>query len=227
MKQLVTTGIILNRTNFGEADRILTVLTTDQGKLRLIAKGARRVKSKLAGGIEVFSVSDLTFIPGRSGIGTLVSSRLKRHYPSIVQDINCTMLAYELLRRINRATEDGAEGEYFTVLQAALAALGEGLSSDLVELWFDAQIIKLSGHRPNLTTDNSGAALSPAQSYSFNFQNMAFAPTGHQGPYGSAHIKLLRLVFNLSEPLQLKQLKNTQPTLGEVLHLQRMVQQSL
>ena len=57
MKQLVTEVIILARTDYGEADRILTVLSPEYGKLRLLAKGVRRVKSKLAGGIELFSVS--------------------------------------------------------------------------------------------------------------------------------------------------------------------------
>lgn len=65
MNQIVTKGIVLSRTEFGEADRIITVLTTDHGKIRLIAKGVRRIKSKSAGGIELFSVSDITYIPGR------------------------------------------------------------------------------------------------------------------------------------------------------------------
>lgn len=60
---IVTSGIVLNRINFGEADRILTVITPDQGKLSLIAKGVRKEKSKLAGGIELFSVSNISFIP--------------------------------------------------------------------------------------------------------------------------------------------------------------------
>jgi len=60
VKQFVTTGLVLSRTDFGEADRIITVLTPDHGKLRLMAKGVRRMKSKLAGGIDLFTVSDLT-----------------------------------------------------------------------------------------------------------------------------------------------------------------------
>jgi DNA repair protein RecO (recombination protein O) len=73
MQQLQTRGIILSRTDFGEADRILTVLTPQQGKLRLMAKGVRKIKSKLAGGIELFSVSDITYIRGKGELGTLIS----------------------------------------------------------------------------------------------------------------------------------------------------------
>src|SRR4051812_28556736 len=106
MRQILTRGIVLSRTDYGEADRIVSVLTPDQGKLRLMAKGVRKVKSKLAGGIELFSVSELSFIPGKNDIGTLVSARLTQHFANIVKDINRTMFGYELLKRLNRATED-------------------------------------------------------------------------------------------------------------------------
>src|ERR1700747_2121837 len=109
MRQLVTRGIVLTRTNYGEADRIITVLTPDHGKLRLMVKGARRLKSKLAGGIELFSVSDLTFIPGKGDMGTLVSSRMQQHFGQIVQDIERVQLGYELIKLLNRATEDQVE----------------------------------------------------------------------------------------------------------------------
>ncbi|MEJ0073760.1 MAG: DNA repair protein RecO [Candidatus Saccharibacteria bacterium] len=86
--QQVTTGIVLTRVDYGEADRIITLITPDQGKLRLMAKGVRRIKSKLAGGIELFSVSNITFIRGRGDIGTLVSSRVLTHYGRIVSDLD-------------------------------------------------------------------------------------------------------------------------------------------
>ncbi|MDB5181251.1 MAG: repair protein RecO, partial [Candidatus Saccharibacteria bacterium] len=113
MKQITTTAIILSRTDFGEADRILTLLTPDHGKLRLIAKGVRRIKSKLAGGIELFSVSDIVYIKGRGDIGTLISTRLIRHYGKIVSDVTRTMLGYDLIKMLNKATEDEPEDDYF------------------------------------------------------------------------------------------------------------------
>src|SRR2546430_6710542 len=99
MKQLVTPAIILARIDYGEADRIITMLTPGHGKLRLLAKGVRRVRSKLAGGIELFSVSTITFIQGRSELGTLVSTRLQQYYSHIVQDLDRTMAGYELIKQ--------------------------------------------------------------------------------------------------------------------------------
>src|SRR5262245_10052748 len=123
MKQLVTEAIILSRTDYGEADRILTLLTPDQGKLRVLAKGVRRVKSKLAGGIELFSISTIIFIRGRGEIGTLISTRLVKHYAHIVADLDRTMAGYELIKEINKVTEDEPGPEYFMLLRQVFEVL--------------------------------------------------------------------------------------------------------
>lgn len=224
MNQIVTQGIVLTRTNFGEADRIITMLTPDQGKVRLIAKGVRKIKSKLAGGIELFSVSQITYLPGKSDIKTMVSSRLQKHYGNIVQDINRTMLGYELLKRTNRATEDATEPDYFNLLQSTLAALDGGLSTELIELWFDAQLLKLAGYLPNLITDTDGNRLSADNLYTFDFDNMAFAQA-HEGLLTPAHIKFLRLVFGLSEPGPLGQVTDANKVLGPCAQLVSMMRQ--
>lgn len=200
MNQLVTQAIVLSRTDYGEADRIVTVLTPDYGKLRLIAKGVRRVKSKLAGGIELFSVSSLTYIRGRGDIGTLVSSRLEKYYSSIVTDLDRTMLGYELIKRLNKVTEDQTEPEYFELLKEALEALDDHtISLPLIRYWFSARLLTLSGHSPNLHTDNTGKPLEPSQPYTFDHDAMAFGlhPAGR---FGADHIKYLRLSFAGSSP---------------------------
>jgi DNA repair protein RecO (recombination protein O) len=56
----VAEGIVLKRRNVGEADRILTVFTKKYGKIRVIAKGVRRITSRRAGHIEVFTRVILT-----------------------------------------------------------------------------------------------------------------------------------------------------------------------
>lgn len=196
MNQLVTTAIILNRTDFGEADRILSLLTPEYGKLSLLAKGVRRVKSKLAGGIELFSVSEITFIKGRGAVGTLVSTRLVKYYEHIVGDLNRTMLGYELIKRLNKVTEDETEEEYFDLLRNTFEALNDvAISTDLVRFWFGSQLLRLSGHIPNLQTDEQGSKLDASQHYLFNFDNMCFTASPEHGQFGAGHIKFLRLAF--------------------------------
>lgn len=196
MNQLVASAIVLSRTDYGEADRILTVLTPDFGKVTVLAKGVRRVKSKLAGGIELFSVSDITFIKGRSGMSTLTSSRLQQHYAGIVADLERTMTGYELIKQLHRQTEDEAEEDYFALLKGAFEALNEAtVPLTTIRLWFTAQLLRIGGHAPNLQTDDQGLRLEQEQRYAFNFDAMAFAASA-QGRFGADDIKFLRLVFS-------------------------------
>jgi DNA repair protein RecO (recombination protein O) len=212
-QQLLTQGIVLTRTDYGEADRILTILTPDHGKIRVLAKGVRRVKSKLAGGIELFSTSQITFIPGRGEIGTLVSTRLITYYSHIVADLDRTMLGYELLKRLHKITEDAAEPAYYQLLTITLEALNTpALNGELIQLWFDAQLLKLTGHQPNLTTDAKGNKLTAGHEYDFDYNTMSFQPV-EQGTYTPAHIKLLRLAFGLQQPFPLQQIQNVSAVL--------------
>lgn len=226
MTQIVTKGFILARTDFGEADRILTILTADIGKLRAVAKGARRSRSKLAGGIELFSLSDLSFIKGRGEMYTLTSSRMQKHYGQIIKDLDRTTAGYELLKLLDRATEDALEPAYFELLQQALKALDDpAIELDLIKLWFSMQLLKLSGHAPNLRTDAHGQPLSEAGAYAFNFDRMSFqTANGKHGRFSPESIKFLRLGFSHHSPRVLRRIKNspklikaTQPLIQTIL----------
>lgn len=196
MNQIVAQGIILARTNYGEADRIITLLTPDHGKLRLMAKGVRRVKSKLAGGIELFSVSDISYVRGRGEIGTLVSTRLIKHYGRIVQDLDRTMLGYDLIKQTNKITEDEPGPEYFVLLTQAFEALDDAdIVLEFVRFWFSVQLLRLAGHTPNLQTDAEGQKLVPEKTYDFNFDRMCFVESQGRGNFTATHIKFLRLSF--------------------------------
>ncbi len=218
IRQTVAQAIVLSRTNYQEADRILTLLTPNNGKLRLVAKGVRKSKSKMAGGIELFSVSEVGYIQGKGELGTLTSSRLTKHYENIVQDVERTMLGYELIKILNRTTEDGPESDYFELLTQAFEALDDpALNLDIVKMWFYGQLLRIAGHTPTLASDSSGKPLLPAESYGFDYDNMVFLPKS-EGPYSPNHIKFLRLVIANNQPRVLAKVQNaaelTPPSLG-------------
>lgn len=204
MNQIVTRGIILARTDYGEADRIITLLTPDKGKLRLIAKGVRKLKSKLAGGIELFSTSEIAYMPGRGEIGTLVSTRLIRHYGRIVTNVSHTMLGYDLISRLHKATEDEPEAEYYELLEEAFGALDDvSLEVELIRLWFSSQLLQLAGHAPNLQTAADGTKLQSDLVYEFSFDDSAFIARPGAN-FRADDIKFLRLVFAGNTPQNLQ-----------------------
>lgn len=209
MNQVRSQAIVLSRTDYGEADRILTLLTPNHGKVRAIAKAVRKSTSKLAGGIELFSVSDICFV-GRGEIKTITSTRLIIHYGNIVKNIDRTNLAYELLKLLDKVTEEHTEPAYFNCLKAALTALDDSaIDSSLVRLWFDMQLLRLAGHTPNLREDVAGNKLAINQSYDFDASEMAFVrPVSRAGSFGADHIKLLRLGFSAGQPGLLARVAN-------------------
>jgi len=226
VKQLLTQGIILSRTDYGEADRIITLLTPDHGKLRLMAKGVRKIKSKLAGGIELFSVSHITFIQGKNDVGTLISTRLVTHYGNIVKDIDRVQLGYELIKILNKSTEDNPEPEYFVLLNRAFEALDDALiPTGLIHTWFQAQLLDLAGHRPNLQTDTTHARLEAGQKYDFSFDDMAFSirPNGRMT---SDHIKFLRLLFSSNTPAVLAKVQGSDKLVKNLLPLVQTMAQT-
>jgi len=207
MNRINTQGIVLSRTDYGEADRILSFLTPDQGKVSAIAKGVRKQKSKLAGGIELFSVSEISYIPGRRDISTLISTRLIKHYGNIVKDLDRTNAAYSLIKTINRATEDKLEPAYFHLLQMTLESLADNsINLELAKTWFAAQLLRLGGHSPNLRTDSSDQKLKADETFDFDMNTMTFeaADDGHFAP---EHIKFLRLLFSDNHPKVISKVK--------------------
>lgn len=208
MNQRRTSAIVLKRVEYGEADRILTVLTPDVGKLSLMAKGVRKVKSKLAGGIELFSTSEISYLPGRGSVGTLVSSRLIRHYGHIVQDIDRTMLGYELIKLLDKVTEDEPESAYYDLLEQAFSVLDDqNISVDFIRTWFSAQLLRLAGHTPNLHTDVNGAKLDALAIYQFDYDAMAFVYRETTNGFAADSIKYLRLVFSTNPPATIARVK--------------------
>jgi DNA repair protein RecO len=200
MNQVQTTGIVLSRIDYGEADRIVTVLTPDQGKLSLMARGVRKPKSKLAGGIELFSISDISFIQGKGNISTLVSTRLKKHFGQIVKDINRVQLGYDLIKKLHKTTEDQPEKEYFLLLSHVFSALDdEDVNLELIKSWFLAQLLKQAGHTPNLVSDTNGQKLSADKSYNFDLEAVGLTADG-KGKLKAEQIKIFRLLFSDNKP---------------------------
>lgn len=221
MKQLTAQGIVLARIDYGEADRIITFLTPDYGKVRVMAKGVRRQKSKLAGGIELFSISDIVWIEGKRDLHTLVSARLDIHYGMIVKDIGKTMLGYEFLKIINKVIEDEGGAEFYDLLVVALSTLDSTAPKDLAECWFLLQLMRLLGHLPNLTHDVKGGELPADGTFQFSIDDMAFFTT-LTGQFTQNHIKILR-VMAYNPPDTIRKITGYQTYLTDLHELVRTI----
>ena len=161
-----TEAIVLRSMNLGEADRVLTVLTPRLGKLRVIAKGVRRTRSRIGGALEPFSDVQLVLAVGRTW-DVVTSSSLEDPHLGLRNDLHSTAAAWYIIELADRFCEGAADShEAFRLLAQALSALDAPLAEvtrEVVARWFELALLDAMGFRPELAQClECGARIEPA-----------------------------------------------------------------
>jgi len=197
MKTTTTRAIVLRRTNYGEADRILQLLTPE-GRRSVMARGVRKQKSKLAGGIELFAICDVVLGEGKGQLGVLTSSRLVHFYRHIIEDYDRLQFGYFVIQQVTKASENVDEPEWFDLMSEILMGLdAKTIPLALTQTWFYLKYAGLLGHQLNLEIDTNGEKLDSERSYRYDAgeQGLRELPAGE---IEGEHIKLLRLISTRS-----------------------------
>jgi DNA repair protein RecO (recombination protein O) len=199
-----TKGIVLRRSNFGEADRVITFLTPDHGKLRAVAKGVRRIKSRMAGHLELFNVVELMLAEGKN-LDIVTSARLIQSADQISSDYERLGYGYLFAEMIDRLLEVGEQNiKLFENLIETYRDLSERGHAAELELWFKLQLLDSLGYRPHLDGCVVCHRSDSEIGYNLNPQTGGIICTGcstsRQFPMSTAAIKLWRLV--LDNPLE-------------------------
>jgi DNA repair protein RecO (recombination protein O) len=143
-------AIVLKRRDMGEADRLLTVLTRDRGKLTLLAKGVRRAASRKAGHIEPFTEVDILIARGRNfhlvtQAETVVAHRRLR------EDLWLSAWAYYIAELVDAFTQDDDPHELLSDLLAeTLERLESADDPALVARYFELHLLGYAGYQPQL-----------------------------------------------------------------------------
>jgi DNA repair protein RecO len=159
-----------------------------------MAKGVRKEKSRLAGGIELFAISDVVIGQGKGELGILTSARLVIFYRHIMEDYDRMQFAYTAIKLVTRASEMVDEPEWYDVLSEVLMALDvHSIQLDMVQAWFYLHYAALLGHELSLWHDITGEKLSAETQYRYDEAEQGLRVVVG-GELGSEHIKLLRLL---------------------------------
>ena len=164
-----TDAIILRRTDFGEADRLLTVFTPERGKLRLLAKGVRKTTSRKAGHVELFMLTDLLIAQGRTW-DIISQAEIVEPYRDLREDLDKTGQAYYLAELMDRVTEEhDSNAPLFELLALTLARLSLSHDIFLALRYFELHLLSLTGFQPQLHFClTCHEALQPVENY-FHF----------------------------------------------------------
>ncbi|MDP3998006.1 MAG: DNA repair protein RecO [bacterium] len=108
MRSYKTEGIILKRSNYGEADRILTAFTKHHGKIKIMAKGVRRIKSRRGPNVELFNWTTLFLRKGKN-FDLLGEAEVKNSFFSLKNDLQRVGICYQICELIDGLCPEGQE----------------------------------------------------------------------------------------------------------------------
>lgn len=152
MTTFTTSGIMLRRIEHGDYDFIITFLTTDLGKISVIAKNAKKSVRRFGGILELFSQLDLVCQQGKGKLPVLKEASLRHAHYDIRRDIGKTAYASYFAEIINAWMEEGRHQDgLYDLLEHALGMLDHGsVSQEELSILFQMRFLILSGLTPNL-----------------------------------------------------------------------------
>lgn len=191
------TGINLKGIPFGETDRLLTILTIEQGLIRVIAPGARKHKSRLAGRSSQFVVNELLIVQGKR-LDKLVQAETVRSFPGLTSDLaRLTASQYLAELVLCQALSGASQGDLFALLvehlqrleqtsgEATLACLSQGIFHLLAAAGVAPEVWQCSLSQMDVVPDFSladwRAGFSPASGGVISLAQLGLAPSTGAG----------------------------------------------
>jgi DNA repair protein RecO (recombination protein O) len=147
-----TTAIVLSRFELGEADRVLSILTPHDGKLRVIAKGVRRPSSRLGGALEPFAELHLVLAHGRT-FDVVTQASVGQAWLALRDRLESAAAAWYLGELAERSTEEHAgltAQPIYALLRRGLQLLDDGMIPGRVARWYEFGLADALGVRPEV-----------------------------------------------------------------------------
>ena len=158
-----TEGIVVRLIPIGEADRVVTLFTPQHGKVRAVARGARRVKSRVGGHVELLARVRVLIRRGKT-LDVLSQAETIDSNIALRQDLwrtTCGLYMAELVDRFSR--EELENAGLYQLLRHCLSELADAPSPDLLTRYFEVRMLTLTGFRPEVfRCVQCGGDLAPA-----------------------------------------------------------------
>ncbi len=186
-----TEGIVLKRSDFGEADRLLVLLTPGHGKLRVLAKGVRKVPSRKAGHVEPFMRSQFLMARGRD-LDIVTQVEALDTYQGLRGELVRTTYACYLIELADAFAEEGGENDaLYHLLAYALGKLSSGDEPAMLARFYELRLLTYVGFRPELQRCvRCGAAHEPGPAYFSAQEGGVRCPRCGEGVAGTVPLSL-------------------------------------
>ena len=145
-----TQGVVLKQTPIGEADRVLSIFTRDLGKVRVVARGVRKPRSKLAGHLEPLSHVAISVSRGRS-LDPIKEAETVRSFRGVRENLQLVSEAVYLAELVESfSAEDQSSPVVYRLLLDALDWLETNGDSRGLMRYFEVRLLGESGFGPEL-----------------------------------------------------------------------------
>ena len=149
-RRYVTEAIVLSRFDLGEADRVLTLITPELGKLKAIAKGIRRPASRLGGSLEPFAELTIALARGRT-FDVVTEVRVGHAWLRLRDRLESAATAWYLAELADRSLEERhAAQPLYALLRRAYELLDAGMAPGRVARWYEMHLLDELGVRPEV-----------------------------------------------------------------------------
>ena len=195
MNPNISQAIILHHTDYGEADRIVTFLTPDHGRLKGFARAARKSRKRFGAALEPFAEVQLHWVARSSGdLISLRDAELVSLHTGLRRDLETLMLAgygCELTEAL--FDESGTGVEVFLLLQAFLDHLDSAGYSVEARLLLEIRLLSLAGYVPHL--QHCAACFGPLPNGPVSFSAAADGSLCPACDNGRAKLKIDRMTL--------------------------------
>ncbi len=148
-----TEGIVIKEEDYGEADRFFTILTKDYGKIRVMAKGIRKIKAKLRSGLQVLSQIYLEFVQGKY-FYTAIEAISLDDFKIIKDNPEKLKSAFYVLFILDKLIREGKDDRIWLLASKILKKIEEekisGPKLDLLLRYFEWNLFDILGYHPEL-----------------------------------------------------------------------------
>lgn len=143
-------GIVIRSMDYGENNKIVTLLTKSNGKAGVLIRGAKKMKSKHSALAQPFTYGEFVYFRN-SGLGTLNYGEIIESHHHLRTELDLSAYAAYAAELTDRTLqEEEASGFHFEQLKACFAALIEGKDAQIVNHVYEMRILDMSGYAPEL-----------------------------------------------------------------------------
>ena len=172
MSPIKTSAIVLKSIKWKDTSKIITLYTRETGKISVVAKGVRKLKSSYGGVLESINLIEvIIYYSSKRQVQILGSVSLENSFPQIKKDIERTSYAYAILELISILVPIGsADGIFFDFIKTLLEEMEEIKEPKIIFWFFILKISSYMGFRPNLDSCTLCSGYLDVPEFYFSFQ---------------------------------------------------------